>query len=139
MPLLKDGELERIDLPVDGEWVEVKPRPSRGDEIWVQAQVARHLQSLNKGSGPDAALAVTGDMGEALAAAEFAMLERAIKRWSFADELTPENIRLLDPASVACLKERIGEMWAPRTEEARRDLSGSSPAPSTEKGRGQGS
>ena len=109
MPIIGNDDLIRIDLPVEGEWVEVKKRLSRGDEIALQ-------KALTVGAKLTAGGVVTTmdlDAPEVIEAAEFAGLDVAIKKWSFPQPVTPENIRALDPASVICIKERLNEMYEP--------------------------
>ena len=128
MPLIRDDDLIRIDLPAEGEWVEVKAKLSRGDQVAVQ-------RAALAGSR----LSVTGEI-ESLDApnlieqAEFAVLDRAVKRWSFPESVSPANIRRLDAESVECIKVRLNEIYpGPSTEAARANLSVNGQGPSEEK------
>lgn len=129
MPLIRNDDLVRIDLPVEGEWVEVKRRLSRGDEIAVQ-------RALTSGSTITAGTSALMDLSgpEVIEAAEFAGLDVAIKAWSFAEPVTPANIRALDPASVDAIKSRLNELYeAPRTDDERKNLSANGSTPSRAK------
>jgi len=118
MPLIDDSETVRIDLPAQGEWVEVRKRLSRGDEIAIQRRLLTGAEVTASGLERLAA-------PEIIEAAEFATLEVAIRAWSFPEPVTPDNIRRLDPESVAALKAALNELYpAQRTEDERRDLSG---------------
>lgn len=103
-PLISDDELVRIDLPAEGEWVEVKARVSRGDEIAVR-------QAWADGARLGSNLALE-EMNPAtvLEAMEFATLDRVLKRWSFDVPVTPENIRRLDAESMDAIKARLNEI-----------------------------
>lgn len=106
MPLIKAStDTVRIDLPADGEWVEVKASLSRADERLVQRKV---LSAARVGVAGDT---FDLDAGLAYDAAEFATLETAIVRWSFKDAITPNAIRCLDDASVDALKAKLDELY----------------------------
>lgn len=115
MPLIGSDDLVQIDLPADGEWVKVKRRLSRGDEIAVQQALIRGGQFVGSEiSGVDAESAIE--------AAEFATLDVAIKAWSFDAPIEPRHIRALDSDSVAAIKARLGELYpAPRTDDDRKN------------------
>lgn len=118
MPLIGTDDRARIDLPTDGEWVEVKRRMSRGDEIAVQRMALRGLQV----DPTNPKHVIVSDPGEAVEAAEFATLDVAILAWSFDVPVTPEAIRRLDPDSVAAIKARLADLYpAPRTEDDRKN------------------
>ena len=54
----------------------------------------------------------------------------AIKKWSFPKPVTTENIRALDPESVAKIKERLNELYeAPRSDDERGNSSANGVAP----------
>lgn len=120
MPLIRDDDLVRIDLPADGEWVEVKARLSRGDEMAIQRAIVG-----------DIAIVPGGNVGavnaaQYLEAAEFAVIDAAVRRWSFDEPVTRENIRQLDSASIDALKAALDELYpGPRKEEDRGNSSGS--------------
>ena len=110
MPLINGSEVVRIDLPATGEWVEVKAKWSQGDQMAVNSQML-------KGSRLSADSNVDLDMAQAYESAEVAAIERAIVAWSFGEPVTPENIRLLDLDSWDCIKDRLNELYARRSDE----------------------
>lgn len=126
MPLYGNTDLVRIDLPAEGEYVMAKRKLSRGDRLQVQ-------QAALVGSRLTTATDLSLDAPEVLAAAEFAMLDIAIKVMcvSVRDGLPPESmdatpplIRQLDDDSIDCIKERFEEMYpAPRSDDDRKNLS----------------
>lgn len=126
MPLIGNDDLVRIDLPAEGEWVDVKRKLSRGDEIALQ-------KALTVGAKLSAGTVTTSmdlNAPEVIEAAEFAGLDVAIKAWSFPEPVTPANIRALDPESVAIIKARLNEMYEPpRNEEERRNLAANGSTP----------
>ena len=105
MPLIRDDETVRIDLPADGEWVEVKARISRGDRVRIQQMTIGHARMRPGDATPELAV------GDLLEAAEFATLETVMRSWSFSEPLTPENIRRLDDESMDALKQRLNELY----------------------------
>lgn len=124
-PLLRDDDLVRIEIPADGEWVDVKRRLSRGDEVAVQRSIVGGTTvEMGKTLPPLEA-------GRYLEAAEFAVLDVAIVAWSFDEPVTSKYIRQLDGASVDAIKERLNELYpGPRKEEDRGNSNGSGPATS---------
>lgn len=131
MPLIGNDDLVRIDLPAEGEWVEVKRRLSRGDEIAVQRALTEGGR-ITAGGATDGGLELSA--GEVIEAAEFAGLYVAIKRWSFSERVTPEAIRTLDGESVAAIKERLNEMYEPpRQDDERKNSPENGVTPSREK------
>lgn len=119
-PLIRSDDRVRIDLPAAGEWVEVKRRLSRGDQIAVQKAITKNARIIAGAAQPSIEL----DGAEVVEAAEFAALEVAIKAWSFPEPVTAENIRALDPESVACIKDRLNELYEPpRTDDEKGNLS----------------
>lgn len=128
MPLIGDRDLVRIDLPADGEWVEVKRKLSRGDEIKVQRAV---VSSAKIGMAGAEGVIESLDAGVAIEAAEFAALDVAIIQWSFPDKVSAATIRQLDPASVEAIKQRLNEMYEPAlSEEESRNLGPNGATPS---------
>lgn len=126
MPLLRNDDLVRIDLPADGEWVDVKRHLSRGDQVAVQrasVQGAVLTRAVLTGGVSD----VQMDAGAAIEAAEFAALEIAIRAWSFDVPVTPEAIRSLDGDSIDAIKVRLNELYAPRTDDERKNSVGPTP------------
>lgn len=126
MPLLGNTDLVRIDLPAEGEFVMAKRKLSRGDRLTVQ-------QAALVGSRLTTTQDLNLDAPEVLAAAEFAMLDIAIKVLCVSVregsppesmDATPALIRQLDEDSIDCIKERFEEMYpAPRTDDERKNLS----------------
>ena len=131
MPLIDDSaELVRIDLPAEGEWVDVKPRISIGERQRINAA---GLAFSVKVRGQEAELG--GDVpidSATMDAIAFAALEIGIKAWSFGgpETLTPDNIRKLDEDSYDVIFERLNRMWARRTKEQEAPLSESGATPS---------
>jgi len=127
MPLIGNTDLVRIDLPVEGEWVEVKRKLSRGDEIAVQKAITKN----SRVEASEFSTAFELDGPEAIEAAEFAGLDVAIKAWSFPQPVTPENIRALDADSVEAIKARLNELYeAPRSDAEKKasTVNGSTPS-----------
>lgn len=118
MPLLRNDDLVRIDLPAPGEWVEVKRRLSRGDEVAIQRSLLAGA-TLVAGGMPQL------DAGAAIEAATFGTLDCAIRSWSFGVPVTPEAIRQLDGESIDAIKAALNALYPEaRTEEERGNLSG---------------
>ena len=124
MPLIDPNDTVRIELPADGEWVDARARLSRGDQIAVQRAIIGHTRVR-----PGSVESIDVDASELMDAAEFAILDVAIRAWSFPVAVTPENIRRLDEESVDAIKERLNELYPVRSEEEKKDLSGSGPTP----------
>lgn len=104
MPLLNDDvELVRIDLPHAGEWVDVLPHLSLGQQTAIRKAAVRG--SSLTGSGAQI------DSEKAIEATTFAVLETAVKRWSFPEPVTPENIRRLDAASGAVIQRTLNRLY----------------------------
>lgn len=137
MPLIKEdgGNLEQIDLPAAGEWVKVKERLSRGNEIAVQRAVASTATLKMSGGSTTADDADFGlDAEAAIEAAEFALLYVAIKAWSFPDPVTKANIRCLAPEDVECIKAKLDELYEkPLSEDESRFLEPNGATPSSER------
>ena len=144
MPLVRNDDLVRIDLPAEGEWVEVKRRLSRGDEIAVQKSLMAGLKlppeliarlaerGLTAAKVGEAVMGHGIDAAQFIEGAQFATLDVAIKAWSFGETVTPEAIRALDGESIDAIITRLNEMYpGPRTDDGRKNLSGSGAAPSS--------
>lgn len=144
MPLLRNDDLVRIDLPAEGEWVEVKRRLGRGDEVAVQKAIMTGLklpaEIITRLAEPGLTAAKLGeavmsqgiDAATFLEGAQFATLEVAIKAWSFDDEVTPEGIRELDGESIDVIVARLNDLYpGPRTDDDRKNSSASGRAPSS--------
>lgn len=114
MPLIRDDETVRIDLPTSGEWVEVKARISRGDRVRIQQATIGHARMRPGDPTPELAV------GEMLEAAEFATLETVIRSWCFPEPVNAENIRRLDDESMDALKARLNELYE-RSEDEKKD------------------
>ena len=123
--LIADSDLHLINLPAPGEWVKVKRRLSRGDEIDLQKRlITVAVFDGDLPSVPDA------NKGDAIEAMEFMTLEKAIVAWSFDADLTPANIRALDPESVAKIKEELNTLYpAARTDDERKNSQAPGGAP----------
>jgi len=127
MPLVRNDDLVRIDLPAEGEWVMVKRRLSRGDEIAVQQAPLRG--SRVSASNSDGTVTASTDASDAIEAREFFMLELVIRSWSFDVPVTPRAIRELDGESVDAIKVALNELYAPRTDDERKNSVGPMPPP----------
>src|SRR3990167_6136328 len=106
MPLYRNNDTVRFNLPAEGEWVDVKRHLSRGDEVHLEravmagvqnnAEKAKAAAEAREAGRPLATVAdgvITGmDVGLAYEAGMFALLEVAIKGWSFPEPVTPAMI-----------------------------------------------
>lgn len=125
MPLQKtdDRDLEHIDLPAEGEWVEVKRRLGKDDE----REITRRMllgQKVTPGQALD-----DWDAGEMHDRATFSTIEVALKKWSFTEPITPANIRALDDDSLAVITAKLDELYpAPRTDDEVKNSSAPSAA-----------
>jgi hypothetical protein len=119
----QDNATEPLQLSTFGEWVQLKRRLSRGDEIAVQGVAMRFMRMRGKLSEISADNLDTEDVDIAatVEATEFIMLERAIVAWSYDEPVTPESIRDLDPADVVIIKTKCDELYASRTDDEVRD------------------
>lgn len=126
MPLSKDtDEPVRIELPTAGEWVGVRPFLSRGQRTDVQKLLVGDAE-LSAGADKLNAAA-------AIEAATFAVLNIAIRTWSFDEAVTPENIRRLGDADVRVIEKAIDELYDVRTEAEKKASSSDGAKPSEEK------
>ena len=119
MPLLLNVPTERVELTTPGEWVDVKTRLSKGEQARIQGSAFRVMGSTGE---PSFELNYESTV--------FAGLEVGIVGWSFAEPVTPANIRALAPEDYDLITARINELWEPRTEEESRNLSVSRATPS---------
>lgn len=137
MPLKRwDGKSRvRIELPTEGEWVEVKGMLSRSDEREIQ----RRMMSAAK---TDARLnAIEGyDVGIAYDVAEFATLEQVFIKGRVHDErgtlvaMHAGMLRDLDDASLEHLRAELNALYpAPLDEDDAKNSTGDGP-PSSEGG-----
>jgi hypothetical protein len=128
MPLVRDDDVVRIDLPEPGEWVEVKRRMGKGDMARAQDASARGSRiSMNGGGATDGLIIGEG----AVDRATFALLEIAIRRWSFEEPVTPETIRQLDEDSYDAIIEQMNVLYARRGADERKNSNGAGTTPSS--------
>lgn len=138
------GNITVVPLSTPDEWVEIKTRLSRGDQLALQAGIMqdasikgdlmrlRNMPELDE-NDPDAAASMLDLSGMKIATMldgiEFTKLEVAIVDWSFAhldptDEnyaaLTPAALRDLDEDDVAIISAKMTELYA-RSEADRQD------------------
>jgi hypothetical protein len=125
MPLVRDTDLVRIDLPADGEFAMVKRKLSRGDRVRVQQAIVKDGR-VSTSSTFDLAAADVMD------AAVFATLDIAVKTLcvSVGDgispvsmDATPELLRQLDEDSIDAITEKLNDLYPVRTEAERLSLS----------------
>lgn len=116
--------LVHIDLPAEGEWVEVKERLGNQD--------TKRITRLQFGDqtfkpGEDAQI----NMGAVIEGATVARLMVAIKRWSFDVPVSREAILALDDDSIAAINARLDELYPqPRTESDEKNSSSPGATPS---------
>lgn len=109
-------ETERIDLPHNGAWVEVKAHRSTYDRKAYNetlfASVDPAMLRQVKGDELPPGFSIT-----AILAANQVLLERAIVAWSWDDPVTVENVReWLDDDSADIIIDRLKVLYASRTE-----------------------
>src|SRR3990172_6259750 len=130
MPLVNNAEPVRVELTTPGEWVDLKRRQSKGDQVRVQAAGLR-LQMSQNGDITGGNIEATAQ--EVMESVTFLALEIGIVAWSFPEALTKENIRLLDPDDYALIVKAADELWAPRSDDERGNSSGDGVTPSQER------
>jgi len=123
MPLLLNVPTVRVELPEPGEWVDLKSRLSKGDTARIEGAAFKLRAGIVNGAAGDL------DMTLDYEATVFAGMEVGIVAWSFAEAVTPANIRALDAESYAVITERANELWQGRSDNERRDLSAAGAAP----------
>lgn len=111
MPLVRDDDVERINLTTPGEWVDVKRRLSKGDRVRLTG-AAMSMQLRVQGRDIEGEQTFGAD---ALDAITFRGLELGVKAWSFDVPVTLENIRKLDEADYDLLSEECNRLWKPIT------------------------
>lgn len=124
MPLLRTSTADtvRIDLPAEGEWVEVKRTLGRDDERSVARRVGEAAEIVFDLRGRPLHTKFNAVLAAELQ--KFASLEVAIVRWSFREPngqpvaITSETLRALDDASVDVITERLNELYTPAYVEA---------------------
>lgn len=114
MPLVGE-EIERIELPTAGEWVDVKKRLSKGDRVRYKQALARDAVVI-PGRGIETVPAAI-----VFEANAFAMIEIVIRAWSFEEPITPEAIRSLDEESVDFLNAKLDHLYAERSDDDRKN------------------
>lgn len=132
MPLQKtsNSDLVRIDLPAPGEWVEVKRVLGRDDERAISARLLRGQMVTRPGEPMEAF-----DAGVLYENAIFSTFAVAIKRWSFDEPVTLENIRALDDASVQAISDWMKVHYrGPRAEDDAKNSGGPGLTPSSAAG-----
>lgn len=125
MPLIDPNDTIRIDLPTPGEWVEVRRQLDKGSEVEMRKSMFAEPPVFDAKQGIR-----LDDLRVDWEAFELKILELAIVRWSFPEPVTPETIRRLDIDSANYLYKRLNELYAPRSPEERKNLSGASPTSS---------
>lgn len=137
MPLRIITKNERIDLPVSGEWVDVKAQLSREDRNYIRGAAMRMNMEIDtatrqakfgnvavetdaNGNLTAKTLPVSVDLGDVLNSLDFLTMERAIVAWSFDVPVTKENIRLLDDESIDYIKEQLNRLYTVRTDEEKK-------------------
>lgn len=118
MPLLLNVPTERVELTTPGEWVDVKTRLSKGEQARIQGSAFRVMGSTGE---PSFELNYESTV--------FAGLEVGIVGWSFAEPVTPENIRALSEEDYDLITQRVNELWEPRSDDDRKKSSGSGAQP----------
>lgn len=125
MPLVRDTDLVRIDLPADGEFAMVKRKLSRGDRVRVQQAVVKDGRVSTSNTFDLAA-------SDVMDAAVFATLDIAVKTLcvSVGDgiapvsmEATPELLRQLDEDSIDRITEKLNDLYPVRTDDERKNSS----------------
>ena len=111
MPLILNPALVRLELTTPGEWVDLKERLSKGDQTKIQAAAFKVQAAISGARELDLDIALD------YAASVFAGLEVGIVGWSFAEPLTPANIRGLAEEDYDLITTRANELWAPRRDD----------------------
>lgn len=120
----------RVDIPHEpGEWMEIRRLSWAELEAASDAQTDAQIARVKAMGGDVFQLiqsVVTQEQAAAArqAAASYdraAVLEKGIVRWSYAEDLTPDNIALLDEDTAAWAFEQILALGKPRTEEEQKN------------------
>lgn len=126
-----DQRSEWVELPVSGIRCLVLTRLSGRERSQItaaaMASTARMRQSLGNVSNADLALEFEMDMAKQMAAGEKAALGVGVKEWDIEDELTVDNLYLLDEEDFAHLLKALNDFWSPKSEEEKKASSESSP------------
>ncbi|PKN81530.1 MAG: hypothetical protein CVU47_06340 [Chloroflexi bacterium HGW-Chloroflexi-9] len=108
----------RIDLPAEGEWVNVKGALSRADEREIGIRTRARAEVL--GLPVDGSSAVLRNEGALM------VLSVVIRAWSYPEPITIESVRRLDDDSKNVIFARLADLYPPaRTDDDRKN----SPAP----------
>ncbi len=109
----------RVDL-TDGDWVDLKARLSVGERVEVQTAAFKTKLSLgqmaNRRELTQADIEGT-DLEISLVGLAFRGMEIAIVGWSFAEPVTPEAIRRLDPVDYDLIAAEMRRLYQPRTDD----------------------
>lgn len=114
MPLVDKTDVVRVDLSTPGDWVDLRRRLSKAEQLRISARVIA-VGTLD-GASPDIA-------EEKLMEVNFIGLEIGVVAWSFPEDLTPANLRELDLDDYNILAEKTAELWKLRTDDERKNLS----------------
>lgn len=117
MELVRKAPVERLTFE-DGNWVDLKARLTFAERKQLASAALQRIQVNDEGGRPVVQQRVD------VAAAEMEGLRIGIVAWSLSDELTPENIGLLDDETGQQIKVRLDELWKPRTDDERKNSSG---------------
>lgn len=133
MPLLlvSDSDVERIELPAPGEWVDVKRRFGMDED----REVTRLILNVRRVRAEEIGKAMADlelGAGDIIDLARFAKMQVAIKAWSFDAPITARTVRALDDASLAAITVRLEELYGePRSDDDRKNSSEPGVPPST--------
>lgn len=124
MPLIRASNTDtvRIELPAEGEWVDVKRTLGRDDERYITRRVGEAARVVFDVYGRPVSTEFNGVLAQELQ--RFAAMEVAIVRWSFRDEngkpvpVLPDIMRALDDASVDRITEELNRLYTPAYTEA---------------------
>ena len=107
MARIWQGEVDRVELG-EGDWADIKPRMTYGDQQKVTGHYIKLQSRLSKGSA-DADLSVELESGQ------LALLEANVLAWSLTGKdgqplpVTKENLRALWPDVAKSLLDEIGK------------------------------
>lgn len=117
MELVRKSPTERMTF-ADGNWVELRCR------LTIEERKRLMGAALSFAPGTNAAGKATLVPAADLAAVEMTALEIGIVGWSLPDDLTRENIALLDEETGDAIKARLDVLWRTRTDDERKNSSG---------------
>ena len=116
MPLIKKTDrthVQRVDLPAEGEWVDLRTKISRGE----QEDMRRRIFAGERVKPGDDDITVSAEA--LMESYTWGLLEATLVDWSFDEEITPEAIRQLDLDSYEAITEALNGFYPARTEEER--------------------